>query len=354
MPHLRGMGKYLLEVASRLESCGDFDVVYFTDRPEERFIAPKGSAGSVVRFDCPGYRFSTWEQVALPLACLKHRIQVLHCAATTLPAWQPVNTVATVHDTLPWTESQLDGYQNFYWNRIVPAGLAKARSIITISECSRLDISTRWPSLNSKVIVVPHGVSSSYVEQGQSRVDWLKRFNGKYLLYVGGSLERKRFHWALRAFNAAADAGARLVACGFRAEEVEALRNSDIGGELNDRIVFLPFVSEDEMPSLYQQSNGVLYPTLYEGFGLPALEAQAAGSVVVFSSVSSLRELIGPLAEVVPADDFESWVRVCRALLGQYLPDSQRVQRGVDWARAFSWNRSAERHREVLIASVSK
>ena len=119
---------------------------------------------------------------------------------------------------------------------------------------------------------------------------------------------------------------------------------SGLPSELQARVHFANFLSDEELRALYRGSAAVLYPTLYEGFGFPAVEAQAAGVPAIFSALGSLRELIGPLAMVVPPHDIEAWLAAlaqARAL-GEARAEKARAARA--WARKFSWTENFDRH----------
>jgi alpha-1,3-rhamnosyl/mannosyltransferase len=111
--------------------------------------------------------------------------------------------------------------------------------------------------------------------------------------------------------------------------------------------VFAPFVPDDEMILLYQTAIAVLYPTLYEGFGFPALEAQAVGTPVLFSALGSLQELQGPGAVVLPPRDLGAWVEACRRLVRERGENPTPNQQARNWAKGFSWDISVARHLEV-------
>jgi alpha-1,3-rhamnosyl/mannosyltransferase len=116
---------------------------------------------------------------------------------------------------------------------------------------------------------------------------------------------------------------------------------------------FTPFLEDSELVTLYRGARAAIYPTLYEGFGFPAVEAQAAGTPVLFSPVSSLVDLVGPLAWTNESQDFDAWLATLHEVL--LLPDAVRAEKaaqGIAWARRFSWRSSVEKHfavyREVL------
>lgn len=344
--HVRGMGKYVLEMLSHAGAVSRHIRWHlFGDRPEMAVHRPACGVAEVDLFDVKGYRFRSWEQFGLPLRARRARLDVLHCVASTLPYWQPVPVIVTLHDTLPWEDTKRGGYEAWYWHRLLPAALHRSQAIVTISDASRRDIMARWPKLAAKLHVIPHGIADAYLQARTARPPSVLSLAGArpYLLYVGGIIERKRFSWATRILAELNDTNVCMVACGFTAEEALAVGRG-LQPIIRERVYFLPFVPEADMPALYQHAAAVLYPTLYEGFGLPALEAQAVGTPVLFSALGSLKELIGPGAIVLPEHDLGAWVRAVRDVLtdGEYRARNTHAAR--IWAQQFSWEASARRH----------
>ena len=173
-----------------------------------------------------------------------------------------------------------------------------------------------------------------------------------YFLYVGGALPRKRFSWAFSVVQNLGPSPVTLVACGFTDGERTDVMSS-LPPDVRPRVTFLPFVQEVDMPALYGRALAVLYPTLYEGFGFPALEAQAVGTPVLFSALGSLKELEGPLSRVLPPDDLRAWVDTCKAIVDKPTPERTAVDAARLWARQFSWSVSARRHMEIYRESAA-
>ncbi len=349
---VRGIGEYMLPLVARLNQDRAVDWVFYGHRPDLPFHRPTGcEASKVLLRDVPGYRFNTWEQVALPIQAALDRLSLLHCTATTLPWVQPVPTVVTIHDTIPWNtgESIAPG---FYRDRLLPSAFRRCAAIITISHHSKRDIISRWPDLESKVHVIHHGINDLFLRQMPARLpSYLQELgiDKPYLLYFGGTTPRKRLDWTLDLFQSIGRDDVLLVVCGVSATD-HATYRQNLPESMRSHVVFTPFLAGEDMPSLYQNALAVLYPTLYEGFGRPALDAQAVGTPVLVSDVSSLRELVGPTSVALDPLDERGWLDACRAVIarriGAVAPDeASRV-----WARQFSWAASAEAHWQVYRA----
>ena len=238
-----------------------------------------------------------------------------------------------------------------------PVALRRCAAVITISESSRSDIAARWPFLAGRVTVwcrTGLRMSSSTLRRRPCLIRWPKRWATRPTCCTWAARSRVRL-MELLARSGRDDL--HLVGCGFAADMA---RSQAILPGLVGRVHFAPFVDgHGDMVTLYRRALAVLYPTLYEGFGFPAVEAQAAGTPVLFSPVSSLVDLVGPLAWTPAAEDFGAWQAALYEVLS-LSPESRshRATDGQTWARQFSWRRSIQRHlelfREVLAGGIAQ
>ena len=160
-----------------------------------------------------------------------------------------------------------------------------------------------------------------------------------------GPQARKRFDWAVELLKHCGRDHVPLVACGFAAGTDHG---ATLPGDLAQRVHFAPYIGDAQLVSLYRGAVGTLYLTLYEGFGFPAVESQAAGTPVIFSPVSSLVDLVGPLSWTAPAQDFPAWLAALREVLDLSADArSNRAQQAQVWSQRFSWRASVEKHLDV-------
>jgi glycosyltransferase involved in cell wall biosynthesis len=343
-----GGGNYLTGIVSELARSGEVNWSFFSNRPDLPFHKPPGVDDRPVHlFDCRGHRFQLWEQVALPAQARYRGVDVLHCPFSSLPLWQPVPTVVTLHDTIEWADDALP--RGPYMDRLLPRAFGRCAAIVTPSNHSRDDILRRWPDLSEKLFVVPHGVDRRFLDIAPEPLTpdlMALGVTEPYLVYFGGELTRKRLDWTIEIFEAIEDPEPQLVICSL-AEQRHPDFSAKLRAETRERVRLLPYISTDSMARLFQNAAAILYPTLYEGFGFPALEAQAVGTPVIFSPVSSLRELAGPGARLLDPYDRRSWIELCSVLVAQYregrFPDVSARR----WARHFSWEEAARRHLQV-------
>lgn len=344
--HVRGMGRYLQELLLQSMQQAEFQWTLLGDEPRRPLQIPAGVIAQRAVFSFRGDRFRLWEQVGLPRRARALNLDVLHCTEGSACWWQPVPTVITVHDTIAWTENDGRPYTRFYWNELMPAALRKAAAVITISQHSRRDILARWPDLAPRLSVIPHGIGDEYLNPHLSppAPDVQLALDGKpYLVFLGGPAPRKRFDWALQVLRHTGDTRLQLLACGFaQASHTQVMQQ--VPADLAPRVHLAPFLSNLELLGLYRGAEAVLYPTLYEGFGFPAIEAQAAGVPAIFSPVSSLTELVGPLAYTPAVDDLGAWVQAVLQARTLGPRRAELAAQAQQWAHGFSWARSCEQH----------
>jgi len=346
--HVRGMGKYVMELLR--QSGDDISWHLFADDTRHPLLHPEGPRFTPDIFEFRGDRLRLWEQLGLPMRARRMPLTLLHCTEGALPLWQPLPTVVTLHDTLAFEERPDTAGQRLYWDHVIPAALKRAAHVITISECSRRDILARWPELEPRLTVIHHGIETAYFAPPTAPIPaTLQQALGgaRYAVYVGGPMKRKRFDWAVQTLAAQPDPSLKLVACGFGANARETARQA-LPRELQGRVLFAEFLSDAELLALYRDAVAVLYPTLYEGFGFPAVEAQAAGTPVIFSPLGSLTELVGPLTTLVPEHDLTAWAAALHeaATLAPAARADKAARAGA-WAQGFRWEESYLRHLEV-------
>lgn len=347
-PHLRGIGKVVTNV---IELAGDdFRWTLLGDRPDLPFHTPRHPHVEAVAFDQRGYRFDAWQQWALPRRLARIKPDVFFAPANTAPVWQPAPTVTVVHDTIPWQgwhgEAGLKGWRR----RMATRAVSQADAVISISQASAADLSTLMPRLASRLHVIPNAVDEAYFGSSEEQIQQAKQSVGAtdpYVIYFGGSIPRKRLDWALRVFAAANIEGLALVLLGVQAASATTAL-SDISADIRARVIVPGFLDEQVMPGLIQGSVGVLYPTLYEGFGLPALEAQASGVACLMSPVASLAELAGPGAVMLPANDLPAWVAALKGVVSSNGLAPTAAAASQEWAKQFSWRRTAVAYGQIF------
>lgn len=254
-----------------------------------------------------------------------------------LPAARTSRSVTTVYDFTFEVHPELFGDASLHLAQKAEFFRA-CDALVCISETTRRDLARFHPDLDKPVVVTPLAVSDEFAARGSRRV---RRLPNRYILHVGNRAEHKNLELVLKAFDelAARDHQLHLVLSGqglpAERERISELRHCDRVHTIR--------LSERELPSAYRDAAAFFFPSYYEGFGLPLLEALTAGCPAVISDCPALLEVADGAAGVVGADDLDGAVAALDELINNPKVADRRRSLGLSRANDFSWRRTAER-----------
>ena len=300
-----------------------------------------------------------WEQVALKRACASERVDLLHSPYFASPLYPNVPTVVTVHDVIPMV---LPAYGSALHSRLymklVAAAARRAKAIITVSATSKKDIVGALGVSPDRIHVVYNAVDRGFHPVGDDRaLDAVRDshgIRGDFLLYFGGFDQRKNVERVIRAYHLAAGSFARpcqLVIAGAMDLVGHPLYPDPrpLIGELGleEQVVVTGRISEEDKPLLYSAATAFVFPSLYEGFGLPVLEAMACGTPVITSNVSALPEVAGDAALLVDPTSVEAIAGAMVRVMNEPGLREELRAKGLQRTRQFDWEASAARTLDI-------
>lgn len=293
-----------------------------------------------------------FEQIGVPLAAAHLGAELLHVPYFAPPLLTTTPVVATIPDVIPLVLSayrERARVRGYLW--LVALAARRAAHTISLSEHSCADIVARLGLAPANVTAIPLAAAARFrqIDRAAAQHEVAQRYGvqGPFVYYVGGFDVRKNVAMLLRAFGQLRRAGgpeARCVIAG-RALGSDPLLFPDldavIAAERLESWVHRIDVSHADSPLLYAAATAFAYPSRYEGFGLPPLEAMSCGTPVVVADASSLPEVVGAAALQVPPDDLAGWTTALWRLLGDARLRSDLSQRGLERAAQFSYARVA-------------
>ncbi len=270
---------------------------------------------------------------------------IFHTPYYSFPPTEKIPSVATYHDLIPELFPQNNTGKLFDQLRYKKKELAsRSTRIIAVSNATKKDFCSWYEESHEKVDVIPLGVNYNFFSTKISYDDEKKLklkmgIEGPFLLVVGGRDSHKNFLNFLACFSASTlKEDFTLVTAGMARSPEETARIESLGVSRRTKHLNLP--SENELQTLYQSCAALVYPSLYEGFGLPPLEAMAAGAPVALANTSSMPEVCGEAGHYFDPNDLSSMAKVTReAAEGGRL--SQKVQLGIERAKRFTWEETA-------------
>lgn len=334
---LHGIARYALELAARLPRLA----------PDWRFTGLTGPDGlpaglgplhpRLPLFASRAGFLSPLEQPALAESLLRQRPSLFHATSFSLPLLWPGRLVATLHDANHLALPELYGRaQRLYYRAVVRPRARLATALITVSDFSREELARHLELSPYRLQVIPQGVDARYAPQSASEIARQRTRLGLpqgYLLSVGNA----------KAFK-------NLALLGRIAERLPLPLVVLAGGEtvparlgLPPSVRCLPAQDEDALPGLFAGASALLFPSRYEGFGLPALEAMASGVPVIASDGSSLRELVDGAGILLSPDDADGWVSAVLRLQRDAHFTRGLVEHGLARAARLSWDVCTQR-----------
>ncbi len=333
-------------------------------------VVPAGGGAAVPQAG-PGYQLhpvrsgsgnfaKLWfEQAAFPSACRRLKAEVVHVPHWAPPLASPAPIVVTVHDIIP---ALLPAYRGRLFVRLytalVSAATAGAARVLADSEASAKDIQEHLRIPAEKVRTIYLAAGPQYAPRGDWQVDDPIRakygLGEGYVLYLGGFDTRKNVRGLLSAWTWAANSigegyplvigGSLPTPNGALFEDYPALaKELDIA----DTVKFIGPMAEADKPALYRGATAFAYPSRYEGFGLPPLEAMSSGVPVVTSTGGSLPEVMGSAGYLIPADDTRTFGAAILTIVVEPSVYEDLRKRGLEQAKKFSWEKTA---RETVAA----
>lgn len=346
-----GLGIYALSLITALDALGEQLTVY-TSRPD-LVTAPharvrEAPAGVRPERGARGHlRRLWWTQTALRRHLRREPPRVLLNLRPEGLLGRSVTQVTVVHDVLPLLFPREYPRQQYYFRHYVPRVLGASDAVIAISESTRRDVLRFYGVPERNLHVVFAGYDEHRFAPAPER---LVDAAAPYALYVGNVMPHKNLTRLVEAFaTLPCRRDVRLVIVGSgRAPHVAALRAAIDALGVREGVDWRPYAEVEELARLYHGARMVVMPSLYEGFGLPALEAMACGVPVVTSNVSSLPEVVGDAALLVDPTDVASIAGAMDRLFTDDVLAKELRERGLSRARMFSWAKTGRAVQAVL------
>lgn len=310
-------------------------------------------SGPVSTYRSPFDRGVIRSQLWLGRAARASGVDLMHYPA--FPPLVPAHPfIVTVHDATPWLFPQsMSRLGYMYFRSILAARTRKARLVITVSEASRTEIIRMLGLPERRVKVIYHGVRPTLLTNAAENGRELARLgiDHGYVLFVGTVEPRKNLRTLVRALSTMRSSGfhAKLVVAGRLAWGVRELKNVLEGERMTDSVVLTGYVSDGELAWLYRNASFLVQPSLYEGFGLPIIEAMALGCPVIASRIPAHAEVLGEAGIYFSAFDVDELVSAMRNVSTDGARRAQMVEKGLRRSRGFAWDRTA---RETLDSYV--
>ena len=351
-----GAGRYIVNLARALATMVDapYSLTIFA-QPHGRALIEAASwpvSNGNVTWEMVG-PFGTahrlvWEQIGLPAAAKRLKLDLLHSPHYTRPFWLPCRSIVTIHDMtfflMPHLHTKV---KRMFFPTMIRYSVHTADGLLAASESTRRDAIRLLGSKAERMKVTPLGVDGGFHPIADSELCTAVRqrysLPQDFILYVGALEPRKNLSMLLRAFARARQKGLNLplVLAGRRGWMFEDIFEHIERLGLQKLVILPGYVAQEDLPVVYNLASMFVYPTLYEGFGLPVLEAMACGTPVITTAVSSMPEFVGSAGILLPTGDEDALVEALADLAGDAERRAFLAEAGPRQAAVFTWERTA-------------
>lgn len=353
-----GAGRYIVELTSALRSVAELDLSVVTRTGDQERWETINSAATIIGA-VPNARplRLAYEQIALGRRIAKLGVSVHHGPHYTVPRNCPVPSVVTIHDMTFFDRPEVhEATKVKFFQSAIRYAANHASVIVCVSQRTADRFVDRF-STDVPVVVAPHGIDHErFRPETDDEGDRATRERlglshaGQQIVHIGTLEPRKGIESLLRAFEVLAESlpESELVFAGQRGWGLEAFDRAIANSLVKDRITLLGYVNDEDLPAIIRSASVLAYPSVDEGFGLPALEGLACGVPVVTTQGSVMEELCGPAAWLVAPEDHDDLARgLSRALKQSDEERRSRRLEGIERASHFTWARAAELHMEA-------
>lgn len=355
----KGLGRYTQEIVDNiLKIDQDNDYVIFLRKENfDELVIDNHPNVKKVLLELRWY--SLKEQLLMPFYLKREKLDLIHFCHFNVPFFVPSKFIVTIHDLIltkfkttrastlsPW----LYNLKNFFYHIIIKRALKKSKKIITVSNFTKNDIIEQFKVPAQKIEVIYEGVANlskgsdslfvAKISQGQV----LKNYNieNPFLLYVGNAYPHKNLDFLIRAFKLwqADDKELRLVLVGredYFYNQVKELSAKLFSSQDNIPIIFTGYVPDNELETMYQRALLYVFPSLYEGFGLPPLEAMAKSCPVLSSQAASMPEILGSAAMYFDPQNENDFLEKAKRLRSDQELRESLIAKGLEQVKKYSW-----------------
>jgi glycosyltransferase involved in cell wall biosynthesis len=365
-PHKHGMDIVALELIKHLQQIDNENEYFIFIKPDKDNTVIKETSNFHI-VEVPGGPYPIWEQVLLPKAAKEARVDILHCTSNTAPLSSELPLVLTLHDIIYLESIDLSKgswYQragNLYrrWN--VPRVLPNCRRILTVSAFERNRIIERLPKSAAQIQVVYNSVGTQFrhITDTEALIAAKIRYGlpDRFVFFLANTDPKKNLIGVLQALKSLKKRGLltfKLVMLDYKESALLTILNKVEASELRNDIILCGYVTNQELPLIYNLAEAFLYPSLRESFGIPILEAMACGTPVITSNTSSMPEVAGGAALLIDPFKPESIAEAILQLQNNSAKRTSQIAQGLERVQQFSWFETARQVRSIYEQVVNE
>ena len=348
-PRFPGIGRYISNLLRAMPPhLHDGERLVYLCSGQQRTNLKLDDSDRLIWVGADASPFSVRQQWQIPRLLRAHDVAVYHSPYYLMPYWPGKATVLTVYDLIPQLFPEYVSQRARSLFRVTTRlALHRAAHVIAISEATREDFMSHYGVPSQQITTIPLAAAANFRPVPKEWLDKMRRqydLPEPYVLYVGSNKPHKNLLGLVRAWRHVQEfvqGSHKLVIAGHWEPHHSAIQQEIERLSLKERISLLPNIAEQDLPALYSGADIFVFPSLYEGFGLPVLEAMACGCAVACANLSSLPELVSDAALLFEPREPSAIAQAVVELLQNPRRRQEYQRRSLQRAAAFSWSRTA-------------
>lgn len=344
-----GMDYVVLQEIKELQKIDTVNEYFIFVKPGEDRCLEETQNFHIIELKCPSYPL--WEQVALPIAAKKHKVDILHCTSNTAPIWCSTPLMLTLHDIIflePRDKNNKSLYQNMGWlyrRIVVPKILNKCKRIITVSNFELNNIISKLNIPKQQMAMVYNGYNNWFrpIENVEDITSKYIDQTG-YFFFLGNTDPKKNTERTLIAYSKylkMSKIKRKLLIADLKSQHLEEIISRKGLDDIKDNVVLTGYVVNSDLPYIYNGAFTFLYTSLRESFGIPLLEGMACGTPVITSNTSSMPEIGGKNAALINPESSDEIAAMMLKIENNSDFRNEVINNGLERAKLFSWKNTA-------------
>ncbi len=344
-----GMDYVVLQEIKELQKIDTVNEYFIFVKPGEDRCLEETPNFHIIELKCPSYPL--WEQVALPIAAKKHKVDILHCTSNTAPIWCGTPLMLTLHDIIflePRDKNNKSLYQNMGWlyrRIVVPKILNKCKRIITVSNFELNNIISKLNIPKQQMAMVYNGYNNWFrpIENVEDITSKYIDQTG-YFFFLGNTDPKKNTERTLIAYSKylkMSKIKRKLLIADLKSQHLEEIISRRGLDDIKDNVVLTGYVVNSDLPYIYNGAFTFLYTSLRESFGIPLLEGMACGTPVITSNTSSMPEIGGKNAALINPESSDEIAAMMLKIENNSDFRNEVINNGLERAKLFSWKNTA-------------
>jgi glycosyltransferase involved in cell wall biosynthesis len=344
-----GMDYVVLQEIKELQKIDTVNEYFIFVKPGEDRCLEETPNFHIIELKCPSYPL--WEQIALPIAAKKHKVDILHCTSNTAPIWCSTPLMLTLHDIIflePRDKNNKSLYQNMGWlyrRIVVPKILNKCKRIITVSNFELNNIISKLNIPKQQMAMVYNGYNN-WFRPIENVEDVTSKYIDKtgYFFFLGNTDPKKNTERTLIAYSKylkMSEVKRKLLIADLKSQHLEEIISRKGLDDIKNNVVLTGYVVNSDLPYIYNGAFTFLYTSLRESFGIPLLEGMACGTPVITSNTSSMPEIGGKDAALINPESSDEIAAMMLKIENNSDFRNEVINNGLERAKLFSWKNTA-------------